>query len=125
MRVSDEYERRLKRYQKKRPRETKFVHDKFDSFMAALNAGARPEDVQTGFVHPEPGGVLAITEKGAGRNAIPLRLYIYPDNTNHIMYVITLGDKQSQSDDLLFCKNSLKAFLPEGPTHDVQGKDLP
>jgi hypothetical protein len=92
--------------------------------MKALNDGARPEDVKTSFVHPEPGGVLSITEKGAGRNAIPLRLYIFPDTSTQSVMLLTLGDKETQQDDVQFCTKSL-TFLREGSTQDVQGKGLP
>ncbi len=122
--VSDEFERRLKRYGKDRPRETKFVLGNLESFREALNAGARSQDVRAGFIHPEPGGILAITERGAGKNAIPLRLYVYPDDDAQCLYLITLGDKKSQTDDIQFCKKSLKFILSEGQPNDVQ-EDLP
>ena len=63
LKISDEYERRLKRYQKERSRETKFVLGNLASFLEALNAGARSQEIRAGFVHAEPGGVLAITER--------------------------------------------------------------
>src|SRR5437879_3421061 len=106
VKVSDEYERRLKRYGKNRPQETKFTLGNLELFLSALNAGASSRNVRVGFVHAEPGGVLAITERGAGKNAVPLRLYVYPDDANQTLYVITLGDKRSQDDDIQFCKNS-------------------
>lgn len=102
-----------------------FVLGNLASLREALNAGARSQDVRTGFIHPEPGGVLAITERGAGKNAVPLRLYVYPDDEAQCLYLITLGDKKSQQTDILFCKNSLKFIHSEGHTPDVQEEDLP
>jgi hypothetical protein len=125
VKVSDEYERRLKRYQKDRPRETKFVLGNLQAFLAALNAGSRSRDIRVGFIHPEPGGVLAVTERGAGGNAVPLRLYVYPDDDSETLFLITMGDKRTQQGDVLFCKRSLKAIRPEGQTPDVQEQDLP
>ena len=117
---SDEYTRRLKRYLKKRPKETKFALANLESFLDALNTGTRPEDIRVGFVHPEPCGVLAITEKGVGKGSIPLRLYIYPDAKGECLYLVTLGDKESQAADILFCKKSMEFLRMEGQAPDVQ-----
>jgi hypothetical protein len=73
-------------------------------------------DVKVGYVHPEPGGVLAITQQGAGKNAIPLRMYVYPDDEAKTLYLITIGDKKSQHDDITTtCRSALK-FLKPGST---------
>src|SRR4051812_1787662 len=118
---SDVYERQLKWYLKKHPRETKVVHDNFDTFLGALNAGSHSRNVKAGYVHPEPGGVLAITERGAGKNAIPLRLYLYPDDEKETLYLITLGDKKSQNDDIIqTCRSALKFLTSESTGPHVQ-----
>ena len=125
LRISDECGLKLKRYTKDRRREIEFVLGNLQSFLSALNKGACSQDVRVGFIHPEPGGFLAITERGAGKNAIPLRLYVYPDDTARVLYLITIGDKKSQPQDILFCKNSLKFLQSEGHATNVQDEGLP
>lgn len=122
--ASDEYEHRLKRFRKERPREVVSALGNLNSFLLALNAGTLPQNVRKGFVHPEPGGVLAITEKGAGKNAIPIRLYVYPDGGARKLYLITLGDKKSQNVDIGFCKLTLKKIFSEGRNPDVQEEGI-
>ena len=120
LRPTAEYERRLKQYVKKRPRETRAVLGNLKSFVEALNAGARPRDVRTGFIHPEPGGVLAVTEQGAGKSTIPLRLYVYPHPDGGTLHLVTLGGKATQAEDVLFCKRSIEFLRTEGQVPDVQ-----
>lgn len=102
---TDEYERRHKRYSKKRPRELDAVLDNLDTYLAALRAGARPHAIVAGYIHNEPAGVRALDQKGGGKDLQQTRLYIYPDESLEVLYVVTLGDKQSQPDDILFARN--------------------
>jgi hypothetical protein len=97
---TDEYEKRHKRLEKKRPRELEAVLDNLDTFFTALNAGAKPQQIHMGCIHPEPHGVLALDQKGGGKNLAQTRLYIYPDTETEIVYVITLGDKGTQANDI-------------------------
>ena len=101
---------------KKRPRETKAVHDNLDTFFNALIAGAKPQQIKAGFIHPEPCGVLAFDQKGGGPNLAQTRLYVYPNATTEILHLITLGDKNSQRDDIQNCK----AFVAELRKGDPQ-----
>jgi hypothetical protein len=109
---TDEYEKRLKHYQKKHPRELAAVLDNLDTYHRALVGGTRPKQAVFGFVHSEPFDVVAIDQKGGGASLAQTRLYVYPDVTRGILYVITLGDKKSQKDDIAICKDFVKT-LPE------------
>ncbi len=121
---SDEYLRRRKRLEKDHARELRYVLGNFAAFVTALNEGTPPKDFRTSFVHREAAGFLAITEKGAGKNAVPIRLYLYPDDENERLYVVTLGTKKTQQDDNQFCKNSLPFILGEGRSRHVQEEGL-
>ena len=100
---TDEYERRHKRFEKKRPRELAAVLDNLDTFFTALKAGAKPQQIRMGCIHAEPHGVLALDQKGGGKNLAQTRLYIYPDADGEIVYVITLGGKDTQAEDIKTC----------------------
>jgi len=74
---TDEYERRHKRFEKKRPRELAAVLDN-DTFFTALQGGAKPQQIRMGCIHAEPHGVLAIDQKGGGKNLAQTRLLHLP-----------------------------------------------
>lgn len=108
LRLTDEFERRRKRYAKKRGRELRAVRGNLDVFVESLNEGAKPQQAKFGFIHPEPLGVLAIDQKGGGKNLAETRLYVFPDEAGRVLYAITLGDKQSQGDDIETCKQFVR-----------------
>lgn len=110
---SDIFARRLRRYQKRHPDETLAVLDNLDTFMRALNSGVRPTQIQAGFVHREPRGVIAIDQSGALRKLRETRLYIYPSELEDTVYVITIGDKDSQHADLQDCRKFLDRLRTE------------
>jgi hypothetical protein len=77
-----------------------------------LISGTKPKQAVFGFVHSEPGDVVAIDQKGGGPSLAQTRLYVYPDVTREVLYMITLGDKKSQKADIATCKDFVKK-LPE------------
>ena len=76
--------------------------------LLALNLGGKVEQLksQLSFVHPEPLGMLALDERGPGKGTKKktLRLYVYPDIIDHTVYLMLLGDKSSQPNDIALCK---------------------
>ena len=102
--ATPEYERRHKRYQKKHKKELLAVLDNLDTYLKALQAGTNPQQIKAGFVHPEPMGVVAIDQKGKGKNVAQTRLYVFADPKDEILHLITLGDKRSQAADIKTCK---------------------
>jgi hypothetical protein len=135
IKATDEYEKRLKHYQKKHPRESAAVLNNLDTYHKALSGGTKPKQATFGFVHPEPCDVVAIDQKRAGPALAQTRLYVYPDATRKTLYLITLGDKKSQHDDIRICKDfvanlaeleresddeddEIRERLPDGPADD-------
>lgn len=104
----DSYDSRRRKWPKKYKRELVAMHDNLDTFLEALNRGQRPADAKFGFIHPEPHGVLAIDQKGGGPHVKESRLYIYAEPETDTVHLITLGDKNSQSEDLEQCKEFMK-----------------
>ena len=103
--LTDEYERRHKRYEKDHPRELQAVLDNLDTYFKSLEAGIKPLQIRHGFMHNEPLGVVAIDQKGGGKSLAQTRLYVYPDTEAEILFIITLGDKRSQKNDLETCRS--------------------
>lgn len=49
-------------------------------------------------------GIVAIEQKGGGKNLAETRLYVYPDVDAEILYLFTIGDKKSQKTDVKTCQ---------------------
>ena len=105
IKTTDEFERKKKHYEKKHPRELAAVQDNLDTYHKTLNGGVKPKQAIFGFIHAEPSDVVAIDQKGGGAKLAQTRLYAYPDVTRNTLYLITLGDKKSQRDDIKICKD--------------------
>jgi hypothetical protein len=115
---TSEWDRRFKYYEKKHQRELIAALDNLDTFVRALNSGIRPRDAKFGFIHPEPLGVLAIDQKGGGRNLAETRLYTYPDEKREALHLIIIGDKNSQKADIATCMAFVQQLrTEEGPSN--------
>lgn len=100
---SDEYLRRHKKFEKKHPKELEAVLRNFHTVFETLQAGAKPAQVRYGFIHTEPRGVLAV-DQGGGVGLRQTRLYFYPNTKTNRLHLITIGDKNTQKDDIEYCK---------------------
>ena len=101
--TTDDFERKQRQFEKKYRRELAAVLDNLQRYLDALNDGGRPETIKFGFVHNEPKGVKAIDQKGGGNKLKQTRLYTYAYLEGETLYLITLGDKKSQSADIKLC----------------------
>lgn len=96
---TEEYERCLRWYAKKRKRELRSVLVNLGTYFTALQSGVNPLQIKYGFIHPEGRGVVAIAQSG-GQSLAETRLYTYPETTECILYLLTIGDKASQQIDI-------------------------
>ena len=108
--TTDKYERSYKKYARKRPNELKVVLDNLDTYFRTLVKLGNPLQIKAGFIHHEPKGIKAIDQKGGGQKVKlkQTRLYIYPNLENKILYLLIIGDKTSQRDDLKYCLEFVK-----------------
>jgi hypothetical protein len=97
-------------YEKKHPRELAAVLHNLQRYMDQLNAAPNARAVQAGFLHHEPGGVVAIDQKSGGKGLQETRLYTFADARTETVYLITLGDKGSQPTDIKFCSDFVKSL---------------
>ena len=91
---------RYKRFQKKHPNETAAMMNNLDTYVRGLNKGIKPALLQAGFIHREPLGVIALDQKGASGSPKQTRLYIYTYEVENTVFLITIGDKNSQKRDI-------------------------
>ena len=66
--------------------------------------GAKLQQVKAGFLRSGPLGVIAIDQKGGYEALGETRLYVFPDEDEEVLHIITLGDKRSQADDIGLCR---------------------
>ena len=104
--ASDLFQKRLERYKKKHCREALAALNNLDTCHTTLNEGIKPAQLQAGFIHREPRGVIAVDQKGGGTHLHQTRLYFYPCQETLTLYLITIGDKSTQKKrDVPDCKD--------------------
>lgn len=122
--TEDDYDRSFKWYEKKRPKELRAVLTNLEKIMLALEAGAKPAQLQGGFIHREPQGVIAVSQQGGGKNLQATRLYLFVNEEAGTVHLIVIGDKREQSRDLKLCKKVVDRILAKfAPTDQLSKPD--
>ena len=96
---------KFKKFSGKHPREYESVFTNLEKVMRLLRCGHKLGSFQIGFFRPEGDGVYRIGQTGVP-GAKESRLYIFPDEQNRVMYVLNIGDKDSQDMDINEAKRS-------------------
>lgn len=104
------YESNFAYYEKKFPNELRAMLNNLDTYFGALKECGNPLQVTGGFIHKESDGIKAIDQKGGGQKVKlqQARLYVYPDINTNTLYLLAIGDKTSQRDDVNFCRSVVK-----------------
>jgi len=118
-----EFERRYKRYDKKKRQQLLAVTNNLARFVTLLNAGRKPKPLAYGFLRDEGLGILRISEAGSAARVAATRLYVYPDAEREDLYLLTIGDKNSQSDDIESCKRFVKKLRADQDLEGGRGHD--
>lgn len=100
-------------YEKKRPNELAAVMRNLERYLKQLNLAPNSRAVSAGYLHPEPMGILAIDQKGGGGNLQETRLYTYADDVTQVVYLITIGNKDSQAGDIALSKDFVETLRPK------------
>lgn len=99
-------------YAKKHARELEAVLNNLIRYVSQLKQSKNALCVQAGYLHHEPHGVVAIDQKGAGPALQETRLYVYPDDQKRVLYLITIGNKNTQSDDIKLATRFVESLKP-------------
>jgi hypothetical protein len=111
--ITSQFERSKKRYDKKRPDELAAVLRNLDRLREQLNGLPHCRAAQAGFLHHEPAGLWAIDQKGPSRTKLQeTRLYVFPVEENQALHIITVGNKNSQADDLRCAREYVRSLEP-------------
>jgi hypothetical protein len=94
---------KFKKFASQYPREYASLFANLDKVLGILREGGKMGSFQIRFFRSEGTGVFRIGQSGVP-SAKESRLYVYPDEQNHIMYVLTIGTKERQSEDIAEAK---------------------
>jgi len=119
---TNKYTGNRKRFEKKCPNELKAMDSNLDKYFAALNAVDNPLQVKAGFIHNESDGIKAIDQKGGGQKVKlqQTRLYMFPHVETKTLYLLAIGDKNNQKDDINCCRDFVRMFKKGG----ANGKEI-
>lgn len=106
-------EKKLKKYLKRHRQETLNALDNLAAYLADLNSGLKPQQIIRNYIRSEGRGVRAADQSGPKHPTKLLRLYFYPDEQFQVLNVITIGDKDSQVDDVKFCHEFVDSLLEQ------------
>jgi hypothetical protein len=93
---------RFKEYNRKHPREYAACFSNLSHLIDLLQQFGAIKAFQVGFLKSEGQGVYRIGQTGV-KHARETRLYVHVDETAKVARVLTIGDKDSQSDDIRRC----------------------
>ena len=104
------YQTRLKRYKRRHPREFSAIIKNLERFINAIElTGISPYKVKIGFVRGEPNGIIRISQKGGyGQGLSETRLYVYPDTAAKTLYLLCIGGKTGQPQDIQYCRKEVR-----------------
>lgn len=103
-----EFERTLKKYHKKHQDAITQMMNNLEKVHEALNLGCNPQSLTTKHIHRETRGILAVDQRGGKNKTRELRLYIWPCSSNSTIYLLKIGEKSRQSEDIKWCEDCIK-----------------
>lgn len=108
-----QWDKDRKFYEKKHSRELAAVLNNLSRYLALLNCSKNARCAIAGYLHSEPHGVVAIDQKGGGSGLQETRLYVYPDEASKLLYLITIGNKDTQQADIKLSSRFIADYFPD------------
>ncbi len=118
--TSEGFEASYKKFSKKHLNEANAVMNNLQTYLDALKEKRNVQQVNQllPFVRSEPDGVIAIEQRGAktdrkNQKLKATRLYLYVIEINQVIYLLRIGDKDSQKQDLQTIKKKVNQIKKE------------
>lgn len=108
---------KFKKFAAKHPAEFDSLFANLEKIMRLLRTGNKIGGFRVNFFRSEGEGVYRIGQSGVS-HAKESRLYVYPDEQARIVYVLTVGDKDSQDTDI----NEAKDITKDIKKHTTQSE---
>lgn len=100
---------RLKDFNKRHPREYAACFVNLEHVVELLNRFGNVGAFQVGYFRSEGGNVYRVGQTGV-KHAVETRLYVYVYTKESRLYLLTIGDKSQQAEDIKRCKETVKRF---------------
>jgi len=122
---TDVFKRKAKRAAKDCPKEIEYALRNLNTYLAALDEGVNPIQIQERFrfVHNERNGIYAVDQKGGPKNLAEIRLYLFPHAPSETLYLLTIGDKNSQPRDINDCRAMVKEIKTSEETRNERASE--
>lgn len=102
--VADGYENRLKRLHKSNSAEIKQVLENLATYEQMVRSGVRVASLlNLKFVRNAQSGIHEIDQSPLKKGFLALRLYVYVCEERHVIYLLGIGTKDQQFDDIRDC----------------------
>jgi hypothetical protein len=95
---------RFKKVRKRYPREYVSCFANLDKIVKLLNAGHALGALKIGFFRSEKEGLYRVRQTGV-QGSKEMRLYVFADVDDQVLYVLEIGTKETQRDDLKRAKD--------------------
>ena len=103
--AEDLYLRRHREFEAKHREVLRALLSNLETYLQALKSGLNPISIKGGFLHPEKHhGMAAVDTKGARSKQPAARLYFYPDVAAEVLFLLSIGFKDTQETDLRACR---------------------
>jgi hypothetical protein len=107
---TDLFVRRQEEFAKKRPKQLAAVLRNLARYREMIVHQPIARLISANFIHPEKKGIVALTQQGFRPQQPPTRLYLYPAQDSKTLYLITIGDKRTQGEDIQDCYQFLESL---------------
>lgn len=116
---AERFENCLRKYAKKHLAEANAVLANLETAFAVLMETNSVQKIrELNFARKEPDGIIALDSRGAKRERTgtklkATRLYVYAVEINSTLYLLRIGDKDSQVQDLKTCRKIVRKITRE------------
>ena len=109
--MSDGFEKGFHRWRKRHPDACDATWARLQNFLDRWlnNPLLQPGFGLPGWVHAEGKGVLAV-DQGTRAGLAAMRLYLWLDEEERIVWLLRIGDKSTQYADIAYCHSWVEAF---------------
>ena len=116
--------KRAKKFQKSNHAEFQQVMVNFNTYHVTLKNGSTPLKAFDGldFVRNEGEGLYAIDQTPLRKGHLALRLYVYPCEYASTIYVLQIGTKSQQNDDINECHRIVRKLKDSVAESKAQAK---
>src|SRR2546426_123729 len=73
-------------------------------YLAQLNVSRNHKSIEALYLHNEVSSIVSLNQKGMEDDLEDSRLYLFPDESRRILYLLCVGKEATRNADMEFCK---------------------